>query len=110
MLASNTAFADKWSDGDVKREAAYLALHVIDYGQTRTIALNPDRWHEQNSVLGLHPSISQVNRYFLLTGIAHVAVAHFLPDTWRRDFQNITIGIEAGATLHNYQINIQATF
>jgi hypothetical protein len=109
LLASNAAVADEWSDGDVKREAAYLALHIIDYGQTRTIALNPDRLHEQNSILGLHPTVGQVNRYFLLTGIAHVVVMDLLPSEWRRDIQNITIGIEAGAVGHNFSIGISVS-
>jgi len=110
MLTSNASRADEWSDTDIKREAAYLALHITDYAQTRTIAINPDRLYEQNNILGLHPSVGQVERYFLLTGIAHVAVAHLLPADWRRDFQMFTIGIEFGAVSHNFSVGISATF
>lgn len=104
------AQADEWSRADLQREAAYLALHITDYAQTRTIAQHPEQWHEQNSILGLHPSAGQVDRYFLLTGIAHVALAHLLPADWRKDFQVLTIGIEFGAVSNNFSLGISATF
>jgi hypothetical protein len=94
-------------------EAAYLALHVADWGQTRNIAKHPDTWHETNPILGKHPSTSDVDRYFALTGLGHVALSKLLEDspTLKNWFQGMTIMMEAG-TVRKNKINfgINSTF
>lgn len=87
-----------------------MVLHVTDYAQTRHIAANPELWHEQNSILGLHPTPGNVDRYFLATALIHGAVAYYLPAKWRKNFQQGTIAIEASAVAHNYSIGISAKF
>ena len=44
-----------------------LALHTMDYAQTREIARNP-KYHETNIFLGRDPSQTKVDAYFLATG------------------------------------------
>lgn len=109
LLVSSSAFADDWSRADSYREAAYLTLHTMDWAQTRNIARNP-AYYEQNSILGKHPSVSQVNQYFAATAALQFAVAYYLPPEYRKAFQYITLGIEFGAVTHNISLGIKATF
>ena len=110
LLVSTSAIADEWTTADTKREAAYLTLHTLDWAQTRNIARNPNKWQEQNAILGKHPSISQVDRYFIATGALHFAVAYYLPAEYRKVFQYVTIGIEGRVVVHNFSIGIVAKF
>ena len=108
LLVCSSSYADNWTSSDTKREIAYQTLAAVDWLQTRNIARNP-AYHEQNAVLGLHPSIGQVNNYFLITGLAHYLIADYLTE-WRRPFQWVTVGIEFGAIAHNFSIGISARF
>lgn len=110
ILLNSSTHAEEWMYTDTKREAVYLTFHTIDWLQTRTIAHNPDKWHEQNAILGKHPSIDRVDRYFALTGLAHIAVAYYLPSEYRKAFQYITIGIEMGIVAHNLSVGVEVRF
>lgn len=110
LLVSSSAFADEWTRTDTYREATYLMLHTMDWAQTRNIARNPDRWREQNYFLGKHPSVSQVDQYFIATGTLQFAVAYYLPAEYRKAFQYVTIGIEGGAVAHNFSIGVGIKF
>ena len=109
-LFSVTATAGDWNTQDTRFEAAYLVLHAVDWSQTRYIAAHPERFIEDNPILGEHPSDAEVNRYFLLTGLIHAGIAYALPSDWRRGFQLVTIGIEAGTVARNYRIGIRSEF
>jgi hypothetical protein len=102
-----------WSEADRNREIGYLVLHAIDWGQTLDISHDchngRERW-EHNPVLGTCPSRSNVNRYFLATGIAHYAVARSLPPKWRRVFQHVTIGMQLGTVASNWKIGLTVRF
>ena len=110
LLVSSSAFADEWTSADTKREAVYLTLHTLDWAQTRNIARNPNKWTESNVILGKHPSVPQVDRYFIATGALHLAVAYYLPAEYRKAFQYITIGMEGGMVAHNFSIGLKAEF
>lgn len=110
MCAPPAPAADSWTPADTRREAAYLALHITDWGQTRNIAKNPKRFHELNPVLGEHPSVAEVDRYFIAAAAVHAAVAYALPAEWRSGFQYVTIGIEAGVTAMNCRTGIRVDF
>jgi hypothetical protein len=45
-----------------------LALTGIDWLQTVYIARHPARFFERNPILGMHPSVRQVNAYFAFCG------------------------------------------
>lgn len=85
----------------------YLTLHTMDWMQTREIAKHPEKWKEANPLLPDHPNIGEVNRHFLFLGLAHAAIANYLPKEKRELFQNITIGIESGIVARNYYIGIR---
>ena len=109
VLAISSARADGWTTNDTKREVAYLALHTMDWSQTRYIAKHPE-YYEQNSHLGKHPTVAQVNAYFASMALAHIRVAYLLPADWRHGFQYVTIGVELGWVTHNASIGIKMDF
>ena len=110
LLFTSNSQADEWTAADTGREAVYLTLHSIDWAQTRNIARNPDKWYEQNSYLGKHPSVAQVDRYFIAAGAIQFAVAYYLPAEYRKAFQYVTIGVEGGAVVHNFSLGIEVKF
>jgi hypothetical protein len=99
-----------WTVDDTAREAAYQTLAAVDWAETRTIAANPNMWHEQNPILGLHPSLSSVNKYFVFTGLAHAVIAYMLSPTYRRIFELSTISLEVGAVGNNMTLGIGMKF
>lgn len=42
-----------------------LLAGAVDWLQTIYIALHPAQFYERNPILGLHPTVRQVNAYFL---------------------------------------------
>jgi hypothetical protein len=101
---------EKTSDKN-KLEALYLLLHGADWAQTRTIAKNPDLYHETNPLLGQHPSVGKVNNYFLATGLAHALLADKLPPNLAKLFQYGTIGLETGVAGKNrFKLGIGMSF
>ena len=112
LASSNTAFAghDEWTADDTKRQAVYLSLHTIDWGQTRNIAKNPELYREVNPVIGEHPSTGRVDGYFVATALLHTGIAYVLPAEWRKGFQYVTIVIEAGVTNRNRNLGIKIDF
>jgi len=106
LLVACPAHADEWTKEDTYREAAYLALHVADWGQTLEVANHPDEYHETNPVLGSHPSRGRVNAYFIATGILHPVVSYVLPRPYRELWQYGTIGIEIICVGNNAAIGV----
>lgn len=102
--------ADKWSKQDVALESVYLALHLIDWGQTRDIALQPERFYEMNPILGKHPSINDVNIWFLMTGFLHPIITHILPENWRPVWQGVSIFTSGGLVLNNFSIGLKMNY
>lgn len=110
LLLSCPAHADEWTRADTYREVAYLALHVADWGQTLYISDHPREFHENNPILGSHPSRGEVNTYFIATGLLHPVVSYglkkYAPPGWSEAWQYVTIGIEVGAVANNLSIGI----
>lgn len=109
-MASQAYAGDEWRGADTAREAVFLTLYMLDWGQTRTIARHPERRSEANAFLGEHPSAGRVDRYFAVTALAHVGVAYVLPSSWRAGFQYITIGIELSTVNRNRHLGIAVDF
>ena len=108
-LVSSTE-AQAWSKHDTYWEAAYLAIHVLDWGQTRDIARSNGYFYESNVIMGLNPTIKEVNTYFAVTGILHVVTAVALPRKYRRIFQASTMAWELGYVSGNAMVKIEVDF
>ena len=48
LCSQSVAQADTWSRDDTTREAIYLTLHVVDWGQTRDIVQRDDIFRNQS--------------------------------------------------------------
>lgn len=70
---------DDWTKEDTIWQASIIALEIVDWGQTRYIARNPDDWYEFNPLLGRHPSTDQVDAYFAGGILIKAAIAYVLP-------------------------------
>lgn len=116
-LFAGPVCASDWTRDDTAWQAGYLALHVADWGQTRNIVRRADTGCdgdplciERNPILGRNPSIKRVDTYFAFTALAHTAISYALPPDWRRSWQLITIGVEAGVVGYNYKLGLKMDF
>ena len=101
LLPLSLIFDKSLNESD-KRERLYLALHGLDWAQTRQIAKSPhETVSETNPILGRHPSVGRVNNYFLATGLGHYGLSKILPPDLAKLFQYGTIGLEAATTGRN---------
>lgn len=79
VMAAEWEFDWKWNGQDYILQCFATGLNIIDWGQTRTISLNPNLYHETNPYLGLHPSVQQVNEYFIKQILGDILFTAFLP-------------------------------
>ncbi len=110
LSTSSPALSADWSNTDKQRQTVYTILHLVDWGQSRHVAKNPDLFYETNGVLGRHPDPGRVDRYFALTLAAHYFIADWLPPKARSWFQRGTIVLETGAVAHNFQLGVRIDF
>ncbi len=99
-----------WTKADTVREVAVFTLHTIDWGQTRTIAKNPDRYYEINPILGKHPSIGKVDTYMFIGTIVRPVISYHLPPKYRKWWQYLSIGTSGAAVANNYNAGIKVDF
>ena len=103
--------ADEWTKGDTAREATYLTLRVIDWGQTRNIVhREAEGYSETNKILGKHPTINEVDAYMAGAALGHILIAAALPRKWREGFQYVTILELVIAVVHNNSISLKVDF
>jgi hypothetical protein len=106
---SKAQFLHDWSTLDKSLLVASTAANVVDWGQTRTIAYNPDQWRERNPQLGDHPSVGSVNTYFISRLILVPILAHYLPE-YRTAILSIWLAIGVGYSGHNHSIGLRMTW
>ena len=87
-----------------------MALHVVDWSQTRYISKHDNYYESFNGILGPRPSVGRINMWFLGTGIAQPIIASLLPSEWRRAWLAVGIGIEFMMTTHNAAIGIKMDY
>lgn len=110
LLFPSLCFAGNWTKEDTYRQATYMTLHVIDWGQSRDIAKNPQIYRETNPLLGRHPSVSRVDAVLASTLLLHTYIAYKLPPSHRKTWQMFWVGVEFGATLNNYRAGVEINF
>lgn len=98
-----------WTPAQKYLGAATLALIAIDWGQTRYIARNTDRYYERNPLIGRKPDLGDVNYHFVASIALVAAVAHFIPE-WRTGFLSGVAAGQLGVVINNRSIGIQVRF
>ena len=94
------AGAEPWTLRDTAWELSYVAVVAMDCSQSRQIE-NGGRY-ERNPMLPRHPSARTILQLGILNVTAHATVSYLLPAPWRRRFQMVSVGIEAGVVSDNY--------
>jgi hypothetical protein len=108
FLFPSLCFAGDWMRDDTRWQLAYTAALAIDCAQTRYGAAHPDKFEEENPLLGKHPSIGKINNICLATGLGHWGISYLLPSGdkrgigFRRAWQAGTTAIEAIVILENF--------
>ena len=109
-VPSNSFAFDEWSKRDYILQATWTVLHIVDWGQTLDIAKNPQQYHENNPILGGHPSVGRVNSYMAAGLIINPLIVHVLPSKWRPYFQGLSIGVTTGCVVNNYRVGLHVNF
>ena len=109
-VPSNSFAFDEWSKRDYALQTTWIAIDIIDWGQTRHIAKNPQQFHENNPTLGGHPSVGQVDAFFISGIVLNTAITHILPSAWRPYWQAVSIGFSSVFVVNNYRLGLKIDF
>lgn len=82
-----------------------LVSTILDWSQTRYIAKNPIRYRELNPILGEHPTVGEVNAYFIFCIVAGSAVVYFVADA-RVFFLAFVCALECFMVIRNRKLGI----
>lgn len=112
LAATSANAADDWTATDKVMLGTAVAAISYDWAQTRTIARQPDRFHEAGNkfFLGSHPSVGRVNTYFVGYIAVTVGIAYVLPSEYRKLYLGGVILYETALVIHNNGIGIKASF
>ena len=92
-----------------------LALTALaaDWLGTREMVNHPaydplgrELWSEVNPLLGRHPSVGDVDKYFLVAAATYLLVQQILPEPWDSRFRRLTIIVEVGCTASHFGIGV----
>ena len=109
-IATTATAGDRWTNTDTAFQVAFTTLNVVDWLQTRQISKHPERWHENNPILGKHPSLLKVDSYFIGSMLINTAIPILLNQPYRRLWQLGSIGIGIKLTTHNTSLGIRIKF
>jgi hypothetical protein len=109
LLSTALLGGEPWTRKDKLLEGAFVVATAMDWRQTRDIKNHPGL-HEQNSILGRHPSDRAVDTYFVTSVLLHAVVADQLSGKWRTAWQAVWIGLEVGTVQRNYALGIRLNF
>lgn len=101
---------DAWSEDQLRMGAALAAVTVVDWAQTRYIADNPARFHETNPIMGRHPSIGRVDRYFATSILVGAVVLDALPSEYRDYALKAGLVLEVLVVSNNARIGVGVKF
>jgi hypothetical protein len=110
---------DKWETHDIALEAAWGALHALDWSTTLNLVERGKDYQETNTTLGKHPSRGAVNLYMGSVAVLHPLITYALPKEVnlldfkipvRNIFQGISIGISGGCAVKNLGIGLKLSF
>lgn len=102
-------WGSEWTVEQKQLAGIYLAAHVIDWGQTRTIAKTP-YLREYNPILGKKPSLSRVNTYALVTPIVGYLFLDSLPSESRTTWLKALVVFEVAIISRNAYLGIKTDF
>lgn len=93
LAALQTRAADPWTRTDAAAEAAFAAIVVVDYAQTRYAVERG--LPEENPLLGTSPGRPRLAASCAAAVAAHALVTWALPREWRPFWHMLSISVEA---------------
>jgi len=109
VLLALPAQAREWTDEELRWGVALAVTRVVDWGQTRYIATHPHQFREANPFLSDSPSMSEVNRHFIVGTLIMFGAAHYLPQ-YRSTLLKVWVSIGVAANAHNAAIGVRLEF
>lgn len=103
------ASRDPWTKQDTYWQIGVLVTQIIDWGQTREIAVNP-KYYETNPILGKYPTLQEVDKYFIACIAGNYLISKALPNNWRRKWQAGSILFQTYYINNNYELGIKMNF
>ena len=110
LLFPITATAEDWSDTDSALEISWQIIHSIDWLQTISAMKQPDIYHDNNPVMGKHPSLDKVDSYMAISAIGHLAISYLLPKEYRPYWHYLTIAISGTCVINNINVGVNINF
>ncbi len=90
--------------------ALALALESADYAQTSYIATHPREHSELNPIMGRHPDLGRVTRYFAAETAAMIVLHYELPPQWSRRYTYSVIAVESFVVGRNAHFGVKFSF
>ena len=120
---AHSADVTSWSVSDSLAQVAVTTVTALDWGQTRYISSHPTQCQETNLFLGQHPTLGQVDTYFVSSIVAEAVLAYTAPhivllfggssllaEKARVIAQGIMIGCEVADVGTNFKTGVQLKF
>ncbi len=94
---------------DDLRNGAVIHL-MVDWRQTQQIVEKPGLFYETNYILGPHPSMGSVNRYFMASVATTFLVSEYAPRGAAKTIMRSLMFFEGGVVQHNWNIGLKFNF
>lgn len=103
------AAGEPWDGADYALGGVAAIGLIVDWGQTRYIAKNP-QFYEKNAVLRDRPSVGKVDAYFATALIGTVLIADWLKPENRKTFLAAIAIMELTIVGRNKSLGIKVSF
>jgi hypothetical protein len=109
FLFSTSAFSSEWTTENKILEVTYNTVRLADILITKD-GMHREGYHENNPLIGRHPSDAKLWGFFLVGGVIHYFITDRIKPEYRRTFQAITITCELLIVNHNRSIGMNIKF
>jgi len=88
-------------------EVASYAVIAADWHQTQHISREPEIFFERNIILGTHPTLGRVDKYFGAVMLTDFVLHRLVPPKYMQWVDPVVVAVEGGQVYLNYQIGLQ---
>ena len=86
------------------------SLLIMDWAQSREIAMSGGKFVETNPMLGRRPALGRVNAYFATAITLNTVIGNALPGHYATFFHVAVASVQANAVAHNASIGVGMKF
>jgi len=111
LFSTNVRANEPWDHYDKFMFMNFLALSVVDWGQTVDISKRPNEYYEKyNFILKGHPPTWKTHAYFATSILANYLIVDILPKKLRKVWLGGGIALELFMTANNASIGLNMRF